>query len=368
MSSTVLGRDTIALPAHTKSRVTPKRVALLALLATLGAGAVWYGTDWWQTGRFVESTDDAYVGGNITTISPHVPGFISAILVADNQRVQAGQLLIQLDPRDTQAVADRAQAVLDARRATLANLQAEITLQDATIAQAVAERAAKTAQANFAHVDGIRYAVLAQTAAGSRQDAQRTQAAEQEANAALIASGASLEAARARLKVLDAQIAEAKAGIDQALSEQRTTKLDLGYTQIRSPIDGYIGNRAAQQGAYVSTGSYLLSVVPVHGLWVDANFKEDQLARMLPGQHAAVVADVAPGKTLHGHVESLAPGTGAVFSVIPPENATGNFTKIVQRVPVRIAIDAQDAAAARLRPGLSVTVGVDTKSVPTSVP
>ena len=271
---------------------------------------------------------------------------------------------MQLDPRDAQAVADRAEAVLAERRATLANLQAEIALQNAVIAQASADRASKTAQANFAHVDSVRYAALASTAAGSRQDAQRSQASEQEASAALVASGASLEAARARLKVLDAQIAEANAGIAQALSEQRTAKLDLGYTQIRSPIDGYVGNRAAQQGAYVSTGSYLLSVIPVHGLWVDANFKEDQLARMLPGQSATAVADVAPGKTLHGHVESLAPGTGAVFSVIPPENATGNFTKIVQRVPVRIALDAQDAAAARLRPGLSVTVGVDTKTAP----
>jgi membrane fusion protein (multidrug efflux system) len=364
MSSAILGRDTLPLPAQTSHRRTGKRLAALAALAALGAGAAWYGTDWWHNGRFVEFTDDAYVGGNITTISPHVPGFISAILVTDNQRVRAGQLLIQLDPRDAQAVADRAQAVLDARRATLANLQAEIMLQNAMIAQASADRAAKTAQANFAHVDGIRYAALALTSAGSRQDAQRTQAAEQEANAGLIASGAALEAARAKLKVLDAQIAEAKAGIDQALSEQRTAKLDLGYTQIRSPIDGYIGNRAAQQGAYVATGSYLLSVIPVHGLWVDANFKEDQLARMRSGQHAVVVADAAPGKTLNGHVESLAPGTGAVFSIIPPENATGNFTKIVQRVPVRIAIDAPDAAAARLRPGLSVTVGVDTKSTP----
>ena len=364
MSGALLGRDTLPSPTRTGHRLTARRLAALALLAALGAGASWYGREWWQNGRFVESTDDAYVGGNITSISPHVPGFISAILVTDNQRVRAGQLLIQLDPRDARAVADRAQAVLDAKRATLANLQAEVTLQNAMIAQASADRAAKTAQANFAHVDGIRYASLALTAAGSRQDAQRTQAAEQEANAGLIASGAALEAARARLKVLDAQIAEAKAVIDQALSEQRTATLDLGYTQIRSPIDGFIGNRAAQQGAYVATGSYLLSVIPVHGLWVDANFKEDQLARMLAGQPARVVADVAPGKTLHGRVDSLAPGTGAVFSVIPPENATGNFTKIVQRVPVRIAIDAQDAAAARLRPGLSVTVGVDTKSAP----
>ena len=127
----------------------------------------------------------------------------------------------------------------------------------------------------------------------------------------------------------------------QAQADLQTARLNLGYTEIRAPIDGYVGNRAAQVGAYVAAGTYLLSVVPSHGLWVDANFKEDQLARMTPGEPATVVADVLPGHAFHGHVASLAPGTGAVFSVIPPENATGNFTKIVQRVPVRILLDGE---------------------------
>ena len=162
--------------------------------------------------------------------------------------------------------------------------------------------------------------------------------------------------------MLDAQIAEASAAVAQARADLQTARLNLGYTEIRSPIDGYIGNRAAQVGAYASQGTYLLAVVPAHDLWVDANFKEDQLARLQPGQPATIVADTLPGHVFHGHVLSLAPATGAVFSVIPPENATGNFTKIVQRVPVRIALDDEDASLGRIRPGLSTLTTVDTRA------
>ena len=157
-------------------------------------------------------------------------------------------------------------------------------------------------------------------------------------------------------RAANAQGAHADVMQAQALLEQ--AKINLGYTEIRSPIDGYVGNRSAQVGAYVARDAYLISVIPAEGLWVDANFKEDQLAHMRPGQSAEIVADVVPGKVFHGHVLSLAPGTGAVFSVIPPENATGNFTKIVQRVPVRIGLD--DEQLGELRPGLSTTVSVDT--------
>ena len=196
---------------------------------------------------------------------------------------------------------------------------------------------------------------------GTRQNAERASAVDQEARSATKSAQAGLAVARQRLTVLEAEIAEARAGVAQANADLETARLNLGYTEIRSPIDGYVGNRAAQVGAYVANGAYLLSVIPSHGLWVDANFKEDQLAYMRPGQPATVVADVLPGRTFQAHVESLAPGTGAVFSVIPPENATGNFTKIVQRVPVRIAFDDGDARLGELRPGLSTTVSVDTQ-------
>jgi membrane fusion protein (multidrug efflux system) len=364
MSAMTLGRQGIAAPARQRAPVSTTRLAIAGLAFAAIAGGVWYGHDWWTTGRFIESTDDAYVGGNVTTISPHVAGFVVAILVGDNEQVSAGQLLVQIDRRDVDAAHDRAQAVVDARVAALASLRAQYALQQSTIQQSLADRAAKTARAAFTRSDDARYTTLAVGDVGSRQNAERAQAAASEASAALAGAEAGLTASQQQLKSLDAQIAEAEAAIVQAQAELARATLDLDYTQIRSPIDGYVGNRAAQIGAYVAEGSYLLSVIPDKGLWVDANFKEDQLARMRAGEAASIVTDVAPGKVLRGHLLSLAPGTGAVFSVIPPENATGNFTKIVQRVPVRIALDPTDTDLSVLRPGLSAYASVDTRAAP----
>jgi membrane fusion protein, multidrug efflux system len=330
----------------------------------LTLGGVGYGRYWWITGRFIESTDDAYVGGNITPVSPHVAGFVAQLVVDDNQYVRAGQLLIRLDPRDFAAALDHARAVLAGRQAALAGLEAKYLWQQQMIEEAEADLDARLAQASFAQQDAVRYHDLALASFGSRQAAERTAAADRAARSATQSARAGLTAARQQLRVLDAETAEARAGVAQAEADLETARLDLGYTEIRSPIDGYVGNRSAQVGAYVARDAYLLSVIPAHGLWVDANFKEDQLARMRSGQPATVVADVLPDKIFHGHVASLAPGTGAVFSVIPPENATGNFTKIVQRVPVRIVLDA--ARLGELRPGLSTTVSVDTDPGPRS--
>ncbi len=351
-------------PGRTRTRAPTKRLAGLVVLAALCLGAGWYGYDWWTTGRFIETTDDAYVGGDVTAISPHAAGFLTDILVSDNEHVQAGQLLARLDARDYQAAFDRAQALVEARTASLANLRAQYRVQQSVIQQASADLDARVARAAFTRIDDARYQALATTSAGSRQEAQRSRLADQEAEASMIASQARLEAARQQVAVLDAQIAEALATIAQARADLQNASLDLGYTEIRSPIEGYVGNRAARAGSYVAKGTYLLSVIPAQGLWVDANFKEDQLASMAPGQAASLVADAAPGTVYHGRVLSLAPGTGAVFSVIPPENATGNFTKIVQRVPVRIALDAAGGTLNRLRPGLSATVSVDTQAAP----
>ncbi len=361
MHSPALGREAIQARAGRLTRRDLRRLALAAAGLAIAIGAVWYARDWWTRARFIESTDDAYVGGNITPVAPHVSGFVQQVLVADNQRVQAGQVLIRLDPRDFQAASDHAAAALAARMAALASLRARYVLQQATIRQQQAEVVAKSAQARFAALDAVRYVALARTAAGSRQDAQRSDARDTEARSAVIAAAAGLDAARQTLQVLNARIAEAEAAVAQARSDLRTAELNLGYTRIRSPIDGYVGNRAAQVGAYVTQGTYLISVVPAAGLWVDANFKEDQLGRIAPGESATVTADVIPGHPFRGHVASLAPGTGAVFSIIPSENATGNFTKIVQRVPVRIVLDPGDPRLPLLRPGLSTTVGIDTR-------
>jgi membrane fusion protein (multidrug efflux system) len=204
-------------------------------------------------------------------------------------------VLIRLEPHDYRAALDHAWAALQARIAALSNLEARRTLQQSTIAQAAAEVNARTARAAFTAVDARRYSALAETSAGSRQEAQKSFDTDQEAQAAMTSSRAGLDAAKQQLVVLDAEITEAKAAVAQAEADVQTGKLNLGYTEIRSPIDGYVGNRSAQVGAYVNAGAYLITIVPMRGLWVDANFKEDQLARMRPGQPVAVVADVLGG-------------------------------------------------------------------------
>jgi membrane fusion protein (multidrug efflux system) len=359
MQDLVMERDTTILPPRRRRRLGRKQATVAGALLAAVFGAGWYGYHWWTVGRFIEVTDDAYVGGNVTALAPHVSGFVGEVLVADNQLVHAGQVLIRLDPRDFRVALNHAEAALAAKRATVSSLQAQRTLQEAAISQQQADLAAKSAQATFAAEDAARYRILAQGVAGSRQNAERTASLEAEDRAAVAAADAGLQAARQQLKVLDAQTEAAAAAVAQAESDLETARLNLGYTEIRSPIDGYIGNRAAQVGAYVTPSAYLISVIPSSGLWVDANFKEDQIGGMSHGESASVVADVIPGHVFHGHVASLAPGTGAVFSVIPAENATGNFTKIVQRVPVRIALDAGDPSLTLLRPGLSTTVSVD---------
>ena len=256
---------------------------------------------------------------------------------------------------------DRAAAIVAARQATLDSLGRKRTLQQTAIRQAKADLDARQAQAAFAREDDQRYRDLAETAAGSRQNAERASSLNLAAEASVASSEAGLDAAKQQLPILDAEIAVAKADVAQAEADLHTAELNLGYTEIRSPIDGYVGNRAAEIGAYVAGGAYLVTIIPAHDLWVDANFKESQLERMTPGQAATVVADVLPDHVFHGRVVSVAPATGAVFSVIPPENATGNFTKIVQRVPVRVKLD-DDPSLRALRPGLSTTVCVDTRS------
>jgi membrane fusion protein, multidrug efflux system len=361
MDSIAIERGAVAVRPRLFSASRLRRLALAFAALALVSATVWYAQHWWTAGRYIETTDDAYVGGNVTPLAPHISGFVARILVADNERVQAGQLVIELDQRDYRAALDHAEAVLRARLAAVDSLHAQSAQQLSVIGQQEADLAAKKAGAGFAAQEAVRYHLLAQGAAGSRQNEERASSANEEAKAAVAAAEAALSAARGKLSVLDAQTAEAESAVAQARSDVATAQLNLGYTEIRAPIDGYIGNRAAQLGAYVTAGSYLLSVTPAEGLWIDANFKEDDIGGMVPGQPARVTADMLPGHVFHGHVVSLAPGTGAVFSVIPPENATGNFTKIVQRVPVRILLDNGDRELSRLRPGLSTFVAVDTR-------
>jgi membrane fusion protein (multidrug efflux system) len=366
MNAIVLDRDTTASPAPVQARprpkLTKKHLALSALAVAIMLGGGWYGYDWWTVGRFIQSTDDAYVGGDVTVIAPKVAGFVAQLAVTDNQAVHAGDLLVKLDDRDYRAALAKADASVAQQNATLANLDATYRLQQAVIAQAQAGIASSDAEIVRTRDDQARYQQLSARAFASVQTFQKADADYKQAVADGLRVQATFEAAQRQLDVIDTQKQQARAGLAAAVADRDTAQLNLGYTEIRAPIDGTIGNRSTQTGAYATVGSQLLAIVPATGLWVDANFKENQLAQMRPGMAATVVADVLPGETFRGHVESLAPATGAQFSVLPPENATGNFTKIVQRVPVRILLDGDASVLGRLRPGLSVTADVDERT------
>jgi membrane fusion protein (multidrug efflux system) len=360
---TTLSAETLAgaRPASEPPVKPKKRLAIagLGLLASIGAAT--FGYHWWTVGRFIESTDDAYVGGDVTVIAPKVAGFIADVAVTDNQMVHAGDLLVKLDDRDYKAALQRAEAAVAAQTATLANLDASRQLQLSIIAGARAAVAAADAETVRARDDQARFKALAADNAASVQVFQKADAEYKQAIAAGDRTRASLEAASRQLDVIATQKQQAEAALAGAQADRETARLNLSYTELRAPVDGYVGNRSGRNGAYATIGTQLLSVVPAQGLWVDANFKESQLAHMLPGQKVTVEADVLPGQTFHGTVASVAPATGAQFSILPPENATGNFTKIVQRVPVRIRLAGDAATLGQLRPGLSVTAEVDQK-------
>jgi membrane fusion protein (multidrug efflux system) len=357
MSTAVLERAPDAR-VRTK-RLSVRKAAMLGVALLIGAGIARYGYSWWTVGRFIESTDDAYVGGDVTVMAPKVSGFIAQVSVTDNQTVRAGDLLIKLDDRDYRAALDRAEAIVAGQQATLANLDATRRLQDAVIRQAQAGVASADAETLRARDDQARFQILSRTAAASLQTSQRADADFKQAVAGGEKARAALDAAQQQLNVIDTQKQQTRAALDAAIADRDTARLNLGYTELRAPIDGVVGNRSARTGAFATAGSQLIAVVPARGLWVDANFKESQLALMQPGQVAAIHADVLTDVTFHGHVGSLSPATGAQFSVLPPENATGNFTKIVQRVPVRILLDGNASELGRLRPGLSVVANVD---------
>lgn len=345
-------------PALFKHLLIAGSVLLVLILAGM------YALHWWGAGRFLEETDDAYIGGNVTVIGPKVAGYIEEVLVGDNQSVNAGDVLIRLDARDYRANLAKAEGAVAAEEALLANLDATEQLQHAVIGQARAGIDAASAETARSRDDNTRYKRLVSSNAVSVESAQRADATFKTAQALSARAQAELLAAQRQLVVIETQKQQARAALQQARAERDLAELNLGYTELRAPVDGVIGNRRARVGAYAQAGSQQLSVVPASGLWVDANFKEDQLARMKPGQRVSIRADVLSGQEFHGHLDSLAPATGSLFSVLPPENATGNFTKIVQRVPVRIVLDPADGVLGHLRPGLSVTAEVDTRAEP----
>ncbi len=347
-----------------QTRRSRKRALLATAALALLAGAGYFGYGWWTTGRFLEETDDAYVQADMVAMSSRVAGQVAEVPVMDNQRVRKGDVLARLDDRDLQAAQAQARADVAAAEADIQSLQAQLRLQDSTVAAADADIASADASAAYAKFEFTRYTDLVRTGTGSLQRAQQADADIKGRDAAAARARATAEGARQQVTVLHAQLGRAEAALLRARAVADQAALNLSYATITAPVDGAVGDRTVRAGQYVQPATRLLNVVPMDaGLYVIANFKETQLARMGVGEAVRLDVDMLGGEPLLGTVDSLAPGSGSTFALLPPENATGNFTKIVQRVPVRIRL-APDARLPQLRPGLSITASVDTRTAP----
>jgi membrane fusion protein, multidrug efflux system len=331
---------------------------VLSVLAVIGLG---YGVRWLVYGRYIESTDDAYLRADTVTVSPRVNGYIDQIYVVDNQIVKAGEPLVRIDLRNYQALLTQQNATVNARDADIKAAENQITQQQAAVESARAQLVGAQANAQFAGAEATRFKSLRDQ--GVETDERYQQAANEsnQASASVLGALANVKVAERQLETLRSQFNQAGAQLQAAKAAANAARLNLDDTLIRASIDGRIGDKTAQVGQFVQPGTRLMSVVPVQDVYLVANYKETQVRRMRVGQTATVDVD-AIGGDIPGIVDSFAPGTGAQFALLPPENATGNFIKIVQRVPVRIKLRPTQEIAARLVPGLSVSVSVDTRT------
>ena len=338
-------------PAGTKRRrYSVRRLAIGgALLLAVGA-AGWFGYDWWTVGRFTVSTDDAYVGAYNTTLAAKVAGYIANVVVTDNAHVHAGDVIATLDDGDYRLAVDSARDKVATQQATIARIGHQVDAQRAAVEQAKAQLVSAQAAATRMQLELDRQNKLAAQDFASRQTLEQAQANRDQSIAAVQGAQAALDSATANVDVLKGQQQEAMGTLDELKTALAKAERDLSFTVIRAPIDGVIGNRAVQTGDYLQPGQRLASLVPLNGVYVDANFKETQLARLRPGQPVSIAVDALPQDAIQGTVESLSPASGSVFSLLPPDNATGNFTKIVQRLPVRISVPAAVADQGRCVP------------------
>ena len=354
-------------PARTQPPVAaPARKRHLRVLAALAgalllAAAAYYGQYWWTAGRYLVTTDDAYVGAKNATLSPKVSGYISEVAVEDNAEVAGGDVVARIDDGDYRLAVQNARDQIGVQQATIDRLGRQTTAQIAAVDQAKAQLASAKAGATRAQLELKRQQDLATRQINSRQALEQAEANAEQAVAAVQAAEAAIAVASANVDVLKAQQEEARRTLQQYQTALAKAERDLSFTVIKAPFDGLIGNRAVQVGDYVQPTQRLASLVPMDAVYIDANFKETQLAGLKPGQPVRISVDALPGRTLEGRIASLAPASGSVFSLLPPDNATGNFTKIVQRLPVRILVPAEVAEQSLLRPGMSVIVSVNTK-------
>ncbi len=343
-----------------RKRTVRRLLMVGAGLAILAAGG-YYGHDYWTVGRFDVSTDDAYVQADSTTVAPKVSGYIDSVLVADNERVTAGQVLARIDARDFVVALQQAKADVDAARAAIAGKQAQLDAQQSVIDSARATIGVDQADAAFANQDNQRYATLAASGYGSQQNAQQAASRIAAARAAVARDEATLATALKQVDLLQAALAQAQAILAHDEAVQHQAELNLSYATIVAPVDGVVGNRTLRVGQYVQAGTQLMSVVPLAGAYIVANYKETQLTDVRPGQKVEIDVDMFPDAVVDGRVDSIAPASGQEFALLPPDNATGNFTKVVQRIPVKIVLDRANPLAGELRPGMSVYPTIDTK-------
>lgn len=358
--------EAIAAPTAAKAPEKKKRRGLLLPVIALAllAGAGWYGYNWWIDGRFLVSTDDAYVEGDIAVISPKVSGYVAKVNVVENQAVKAGEPLVTLDDGDYQLALRKAQAAIESANLAVSRIDAQIVGGDAALKQAQAQQGALEAAVRGAEITQKRATSLQASAVGTTAALDNAEIALEQARANLVAGQAAVASAQANIGLLRAQRDEAVNTIHTQELARDQAQRDLNFTVLKAPYDGVIGNLSVQTGDLVSTGKRLASLVPLTELYIEANFKETQLGNLQPGSKVRVHVDAYEDHNITGTVVSIAPASGAVFSMLPPENATGNFTKIVQRVPVRISIPKEDLERQHLRAGLSVVVDVDTRTAP----
>lgn len=336
------------------------RAPLIATVIMLSLGLLGGGY-WFGYGQYFESTDNAYLQGDITTISPKVSGYIVKSYVTDNQVVKQGDILAQIDDRDYQATLDQAKAHLEVAQSSVKNLYAQQTLQRSQINQAESQVDSAQAEYDRAIQQVARSRSLLKRNYASQDEVDSMLAQQKVTQAQFEQAKANLAAANDQLIVIASEVQQAKASVTEANAQLEQAELNLNYTKIYAPADGVIGKRSVREGLLVQAGTPLMSLVPNNAVWIEANFKETQLSGIHQGQKVEVELDAFPGQTLEGVVDSFSPATGAKFALLPPENATGNFTKIVQRVPVKIVIPDQKELKGRLLPGLSVVTTIDTR-------
>lgn len=310
----------------------------------------------------VQTTNDAYINADFTLVAPKISGFVEQVLVEDNQRVKAGQVLARIDAKDYEADLAAANAAVAIAHANADDASAALVRQQALIAQAKSVVDGDVSQVAFSRQELARYQNLAKQGAGTLQNFQLSQSRLQTALAKEAEHRAAIKAVTDQLNVITAQREAALAEVLHAQAMQQRANLNLSYTTLVAPFDGTVGRRSVRVGAYVKPGDLLMAVVPLTQSYIIANFQESQLTDVHPGQSATVSVDTFPGISFQGHVESIAPATGVTFAAIAPDNATGNFTKVVQRIPVKIILEPRQASADQLRVGMSVEASINTDS------